>query len=68
MIPEIFKTSDTPEAWRVELLDADGDGGVSVATFSGPDAEAHARKYALGFAQGGDLQLVHYYSQGPGNP
>ena len=36
----------TPEAWRVEELDADDDGGIALAIFTGPFAEERARKYA----------------------
>lgn len=36
----------TPEAWRVEEIDADGDGGVALAIFTGSFAEKRAHEYA----------------------
>jgi hypothetical protein len=36
----------TPEEWPVEDVDCDGDGGIAMATFSGPFAEERARWYA----------------------
>jgi len=39
-------TIHMPEAWRVEEIDADDDGGIAMATFTGPFAEERARQYA----------------------
>lgn len=36
----------TLEEWRVEEIDADGDGGIAMATFTGPFAEERARGHA----------------------
>jgi hypothetical protein len=36
----------TPEERRVEDFDCDDDGGIAMATFSGPFAEERARWYA----------------------
>ena len=51
-IPEINVAPDaeTPGAWRVEEIDADGDGGVAVAVFFGVDAERRARDHAYALA------------------
>jgi hypothetical protein len=46
MTYEIVESRDTPDEWRVEAIDHEGDGEVYVAIFSGPDAEARAREYA----------------------
>lgn len=35
-----------PLTWAVESINSDGDGGVDVTKFSGPDAEKRAREYA----------------------
>ena len=43
---EIVRHSGDPNAWVVEKLDSDGDGGIDVTVFSGPDAEKRAREYA----------------------
>jgi hypothetical protein len=43
---EVVKDATLPNAWRVEKLDSDGDGGVDLAIFDGPNAEARAREYA----------------------
>jgi hypothetical protein len=48
--PDIYVAPDQnhPEDWRVENLNADGDGGCEVAIFSGPRAEERARRFARG--------------------
>ena len=43
---QLLKVGNAPMEWRVEAVDADGDGGVHVTTFSGPDAERRAHEYA----------------------
>jgi hypothetical protein len=43
---EVVKDAMIPNAWRVEKLDSDGDGGIDLTIFDGPDAEARAREYA----------------------
>ena len=50
--PEINVVPDAenPGAWRVEEIDADEDGGVAVAVFSGVDAEQRAREHAYALA------------------
>lgn len=35
-----------PTTWSVEAVNSDGDGGIDVTLFSGPDAEQRAREYA----------------------
>lgn len=42
----VLTSAGPPEQWRVEHLDADEDGGVLVANFSGPGAQSHARQFA----------------------
>lgn len=34
-----------PESWAVEQIDSDGDGGIDVAVFSGPNAKARAQQW-----------------------
>ena len=34
------------QEWRVEEIDSDGDGGIDLATFSGPHAEQRAKQFA----------------------
>ena len=43
---EVIENATTPRTWTVEALDTDGDGGVDVTVFSGPDARARAIEYA----------------------
>jgi hypothetical protein len=43
---EIVKDATIPNAWRVEKLDSDQDGGVDVTIFSGPSARERATEYA----------------------
>jgi hypothetical protein len=43
---EIIKDAAIPNAWRVEKLDSDEDGGVDVTIFSGPNARERAAEYA----------------------
>jgi hypothetical protein len=43
---EVVKDATIPNAWRVEKLDSDGDGGVDVTIFAGPDAHERATEYA----------------------
>ena len=42
----------TPEIWRVEQINSDGDGGIDMADFSGPNAEARARAFARSILSG----------------
>ena len=43
----VFHDTDTrPHEWRVEEIDSDGDGGIDMASFSGPHAEQRARRFA----------------------
>jgi hypothetical protein len=35
-----------PTEWHVEQVDSDGDGGIDVAIFVGPNAEVRASEYA----------------------
>lgn len=35
----------TPMSWIVEAVNCDGDGGIAVALFSGPEAESCARQW-----------------------
>lgn len=48
MPDEIYCAPDqaTPDAWRVEDTNADGDGSVAVAIFSGFEAHSRALAYA----------------------
>jgi hypothetical protein len=43
---EVVKDATIPNAWRVEKLDSDGDGGVDVTIFAGPRAHERATEYA----------------------
>jgi hypothetical protein len=43
---EVIKDATIPNAWRVEKLDSDQDGGVDVTIFSGPSARERATEYA----------------------
>lgn len=43
---EVIPDATIRGAWRVEKLDADGDGGVAVTIFAGPDARERAVEYA----------------------
>ena len=42
---EVIQDRRDVGVWRVEVLDADRNGEVTVADFSGPNAEQLARKY-----------------------
>ncbi len=42
----VVPDKDHPQDWRVEDIDSDGDGGCSIAIFSGPYAEARAKRFA----------------------
>lgn len=42
----VHNAASVPQTWQVEDLNSDGDGGIDVAVFSGPYAEARARRYA----------------------
>ena len=44
---EVIKDATIPNAWRVEKLDSDQDGGVDVTIFSGPSALERATEYAV---------------------
>lgn len=46
MLYEVIKDTVTMDTWRVEAINACGDGEVFVTIFSGPDAEARAHEYA----------------------
>jgi hypothetical protein len=43
---EVIKDTAIPNAWRVEKLDSDEDGGVDVTIFAGPAARERATEYA----------------------
>lgn len=43
---EVVKDATLPNAWRVEKLDSDQDGGIDVTIFSGPSARERAAEYA----------------------
>lgn len=43
---EVVKDNNIKNAWRVEKLNSDGDGGVDVTIFSGPGAKERAEEYA----------------------
>ena len=43
---EVVPDATIPNAWRVEKLDSDGDGGVDVTIFAGPAAHERATEYA----------------------
>jgi hypothetical protein len=47
-IPEvnIVEHANIPNAWVVEHIDADGDGGVAVTIFDSCDAKGRAEAYA----------------------
>lgn len=36
-----------PISWAVEAVNCDGDGGIAVALFSGPEAESCARQWCV---------------------
>ena len=44
---EVVKDGAIPDAWRVEKLDSDEDGGVDITIFSGPNAHQRAAEYAV---------------------
>ncbi len=44
---EVTRDAEDPNAWRVEKLDSDGDAGVDVAIFAGPNAHERAVEYAI---------------------
>lgn len=46
--PEINVIPDTQNSleWRVEAINSDGDGGIEVAIFSGPEAKGRAMRFA----------------------
>lgn len=46
MIYEVVEPTEANGAWRVEAINYDGDGEKYVTTFSGPNAEEDARRYA----------------------
>lgn len=55
---EVIIDAAIPNAWRVEKLDSDEDGGVDVTIFSGPNARERATEYAAwkyGSPQIGDI-------------
>jgi hypothetical protein len=43
---EIVRNDTSPPSWTVEAVNTDGEGGVDVTIFSGPDAEKRAAEYA----------------------
>lgn len=56
---EVFRCRLSPGDWRVEKIDSDGDGGIDVTIFSGPNAEERARAYlawAYPAAEGGEAE------------
>jgi hypothetical protein len=42
---EMMRSRGAEDEWRVEAIDYEHDGQVSVAIFSGPDAERRAKEY-----------------------
>ncbi len=43
----VYENRDAvPDEWRVEDIDADGDGSVSVVIFSGFETDRRAKRYA----------------------
>jgi len=42
----VVRDGNSAGEWRVECLDADGDGGVAVTIFAGTSAEDRAIEYA----------------------
>jgi hypothetical protein len=43
---EIVTHSTVPQSFTVEAIDTDGDGGIDMTTFSGPNAKERAHEYA----------------------
>jgi hypothetical protein len=43
---EVAQDKHSPNEWRVEAIDFDGDGDCFVTLFGGPQAELRAREYA----------------------
>ena len=43
-IAEITQTNSIPPSWSVEMIDEDG--GIEIASFSGPEGRARAAEYA----------------------
>lgn len=41
----IVVATTVPPSWTVEAVNCDGDGGIAVALFSGPEAESCARQW-----------------------
>jgi hypothetical protein len=44
---EVVEDATIPNAWRVEKLDSDQDGGIDVTIFSGQCARERAAEYAV---------------------
>lgn len=62
MVFEVMRSRDTMDEWRVEAIDAAGDGQVYVAIFSGPCARDRAEEYAA-FKNAGEAALRTESSQ-----
>lgn len=45
-VAEVYQGDVSPTDWVVEAIDPSGDGGIYIASFSGPEAEARAVEYA----------------------
>jgi hypothetical protein len=43
---EVVQSRDSPDEWRVERIDHEGDGEIEVTIFSGRDAAVRAKEYA----------------------
>lgn len=49
---EVIRDRNTPDDWRVEAINHDGDGECYVTIFSGPNAEDRAKEYATWLSAG----------------
>lgn len=57
----VSKVPDSkPEQWNVEALNTDGDGGVDLVVFSGPDARQRAREYASSAYRSGETRMKRF--------
>ena len=46
LVAEVYERRNDPGAWGVEAIDAEADGIIQMAVFSGPDAQSRALEYA----------------------